>query len=108
MKILLSFFLMLLPFLLMAAVIYRPIHRLKNRLLPTYLYDPKTGVYFTLVAYHGYDKHSAVVATVRECGKDYDRYISDEYYRLVRVARLCVRREGDEKVKLRLIKGGLR
>lgn len=89
-----------LPFLSLAfCIIFHPIQRLKNYLFPTYLYNPKDGKSYKLVVYEGYDKHSSVVASVRELGKDYNRYVANEYYTWVKSRTI------PKKTVLHLVKG---
>ena len=82
--------------------VYQPLTRVWNRVFPTFLTDPKTGEVFRLVVYHGYDKHSAVVAEVRTQAGNSLRLMGDEYFTLERSRK----RPKAKGAKLRVLPGG--
>src|SRR5271154_7457493 len=96
--------------------IFHPIQRLWNVLCTTYLLDHNDGKIYKLVCYEGYDKHSAIVAYVREIGCSYNIGMSDEYFKMEKFKNL---EEAISKIQrkielqptnvphLQLIRGGL-
>lgn len=89
-------------FALVWVVVYQPITRVWNWAFPTYLTDPKTGEVFRLVVYHGYDKHSAVVAEVRPLGSKRNQLFGDHYFTLARSRKRPI----PKGAKLRVLPGG--
>jgi hypothetical protein len=52
---------------------------IKNWIKPQYYLDPKTGDLYRMIAYYGYDKHSAVIAEMYNETDGYKQGVSDQF-----------------------------
>jgi hypothetical protein len=76
------------PAILIFCSIFHPIQWVKNKLFPVYLCNTVNGKVYKLVLYVGYDKHSAVVAHLKDLDEGYEVYAGDWYYDLVKTEKV--------------------
>jgi hypothetical protein len=77
------------PAILLFCLIFHPIQqRIKNKLFPVYLRNTVNGKVYQLILYKGYDKHSGVVAYLKDLDEGYEVYAGDWYYDLVKTEKV--------------------